>query len=122
MYNTKLNRNQKLFTSAQWQKLLANHAVNADGQDTADCEPVVKLFDPMGAATWLLTECDENGMAFGLCDLGQGMPELGYVYVVEICEIWKNRILGIERDLHFKAKKTLSEYADEANKNQRITA
>ena len=39
----------------------------------------------MGAATWLLTELDEDGdQAFGLCDLGFGCPELGYVSLTEM--------------------------------------
>jgi hypothetical protein len=44
-----------------------------------DFEPVVKLFTPWGGANWLLTEIepDEPDLAFGLCDLGMGFPELG---------------------------------------------
>ena len=51
-----------------------------------DFEPVVKLFTPDGNATWLLTELDPNGayLAFGLCDLGLGEPELGYVSLPEL--------------------------------------
>ena len=38
-------------------------------------------FTPDAGATWLLTEIDpdDHDHAFGLCDLGQGFPELGYV-------------------------------------------
>ena len=122
MYLGKLNRTQKIFTAPQWTKLLANHNVNKDGGDTVDHKPVVKLFDPMGAGTWLLTECDEDGLAFGLCDLGFGTPEVGYVSMDEICQVQRKRMLGIERDLHFKATKTLSEYADEAREKGRIVA
>jgi Protein of unknown function (DUF2958) len=44
-----------------------------------DIEPVVKLFPQEGNAPWLLTELDPIGghLAFSLCDLGQGEPELG---------------------------------------------
>jgi len=46
--------------------------------------PVVKLFDPAGAATWLFTEMMPDGdTLFGLCDLGFGCPELGYVRFAE---------------------------------------
>ena len=47
--------------------------------------PVVKLFTPNAGATWLQCEIDREGddRAFGLCDLGQGFPELGYVSLTE---------------------------------------
>jgi hypothetical protein len=52
-----------------------------------DFEPVVKIFTPDGNATRLLTELDPIGehLAFGLCDLGLGEPELGYV---SACTTW----------------------------------
>jgi hypothetical protein len=76
--------------------------------------PVVKLFSPWGSATWLLTELDADGVAFGLCDLGMGEPELGYVDLQELTEVRGPFGLRIERDLHFKATKSLTDYADEA--------
>ena len=111
----KLNHVQKIFTAPQWRQLQANNQANNGGK-TTDFRPVVKFFAG-GAATWLLTECDENGDAFGLCDLGFGEPELGYVSVVEMAECGK-----VERDQHFKATKRLSEYADEAKDKGRIVA
>lgn len=77
-----------------------------------DLKPVVKLFVCVGGnATWLLTDIDKDGMAFGLCDLGLGFPELGYVNVNELIKElgWR-----LERDLHFKADKPISEYATDA--------
>lgn len=94
-----------------------------DGQ-TIDFKPVVKLFNPCGGATWLLTELDpdEPDIAFGLCDLGMGCPELGSVRVSEL-EDYKGRLgIGIERDLYFSADKTLSAYAEEASLHDRIIA
>ena len=43
--------------------------------------PVVKLFTPDANCTWLLSELDpeEPDIAFGLCDLGLGFPEIGSV-------------------------------------------
>ena len=51
-------------------------------------------------------------MAFGLCDLGLGFPELGYVDVNDLIKTlgWR-----LERDMHFTADKTLSEYATAAH-------
>jgi Protein of unknown function (DUF2958) len=55
-----------------------------DGK-TPDHVPLLKLFTPMGRATWLLTEYHaEDGRFFGLCDLGMGSPELGYISREEI--------------------------------------
>lgn len=88
-----------------------------------DHMPVVKLFNPCGAATWLLTEInpEEQSEAFGLCDLGMGHPELGYVSLEEIESI---KLMGgalyIERDEHFTATKTISEYAAAARQLGRI--
>ena len=87
-----------------------------------DFFPVVKLFYPCGAATWLLTEIDPEDatIAFGLCDLGHGCPEIGSVSLTEL-ETFKGRIgLGIERDLHFKARARLSTYAAKAHRAGRI--
>ncbi|MFC0685142.1 DUF2958 domain-containing protein, partial [Novosphingobium clariflavum] len=68
-------------------------------------------------ATWLLTECDEDGLAFGLADLGFGTPELGYVSLDELAEIrMMGGAVGIEQDLSFVPTQSLSEYAAEAKR------
>ena len=42
--------------------------------------PWLKLFNPVGAETWLISEIEADGdTMFGLCDLGWGHPELGSV-------------------------------------------
>ncbi len=89
----------------------------------ADHAPVVKLFDPTGAATWLLSEMLPHNpdLLFGLCDLGMGYPELGYVSLAEL-ESVKGRLgLGIERDLHFEGRFPLSVYAEAARVAGSIT-
>ena len=47
-----------------------------------DPVPVVKLFAPGGAATWLLTELDSNDQdrAFGLSDTGGALNSVIYAY------------------------------------------
>jgi hypothetical protein len=66
--------------------------------------------------TWLLTELDPNDpdIAFGLCDLGMGFPELGGVSVTELQSVRGPLGLAIERDRHFSPGNTLYAYADEA--------
>ena len=111
---------QKPFTAAQGRKLQANfeHA-EATGDSAA---PVVKYFCPWGSATWLISECGPDGRMFGLCDLGHGCPELGYVMLSDLTGLRGPAGLTIERDLYFTADKSLSEYAEEARAAGRITA
>ena len=85
--------------------------------------PYLKLFNPCGAATWLISEYDEDtGLLFGLCDLGMGYPELGYVSLEEIKSVKVPFGLGIERDIHFDPSKTLAGYADDAKLAGHINA
>ncbi|RED25558.1 hypothetical protein BJ123_13126 [Rhodopseudomonas thermotolerans] len=115
----------KLLTEQQAARMLANGRYNADHPERPnDYRPVVKLFCPWGGATWLLTELDPEcpDIAFGLCDLGFGCPELGSVSLSEVQSVSGPGGLRIERDLHFSADKTLSAYADEARAAQRIIA
>lgn len=104
-------------------RLLANGQKSASGQPL-DPYPVVKLFTPDAGATWLLTEIDpeEPDRAFGLCDLGLGRPELGYVSLSELESVRGRFGLSVEIDRHFLARRTLSEYADEARVLGRIVA
>jgi hypothetical protein len=104
-----------IITAEQRTQMLANGILSAAGKHI-DPHPVVKLFTPDAGATWLLTELDPDDpdIAFGLCDLGMGFPELGSVRLSEITSVRGPLGLPIERDLYFKADKPLSRYADEA--------
>ena len=104
-------------------KLLANGRRSID-DDGFNPLPVVKLFTPDAGATWLLTEIDpdDHDHAFGLCDLGLGFPELGYVSLAELTAVRGRPGLPVERDLHFKATQPISEYAREARLSGRIAA
>jgi hypothetical protein len=121
-------KSMKLFTEEQERQLKANGWKNVEcivkNGETIDFRPVVKLFCPWGAATWLLTELDpeNNEIAFGLCDLGMGSPEIGSVSLAEITSVRGPGGLTIERDIYFRADKTLQGYADEARAAGRIMA
>ena len=111
------------FTEEERTKLLANGAASKEN-DGIDHAPVVKLFTPDANATWFLTELypDDPSIAFGLCDLGLGSPELGDVPITEL-EALRGRLgLPVEKDAHFRATKPLSEYTAVAHANQRIIA
>jgi hypothetical protein len=89
-----------------------------------DFHPVVKLFTPDAGATWLLTEVepDDPDIAFGLCDLGLGYPELGSVRISDLEKVRGRFGLPVERDLHFRASSTLREYVAAARRCGRIKA
>lgn len=107
----------KLLTKSQREQLLSNGR-NRD----RDNFPVVKFFNPCGAATWLISELDpdDGDTLFGLADLGFGTPELGYSSLAEMSAIPLAYDLGIERDLHFKPKFPMSIYAEAARAAGRI--
>lgn len=110
----------KLYTQEQYEQLIKNGSPENREKDHF---PAIKLFMPGLGCTWLLTEIDPeyNSIAFGLCDLGMGFPELGNVCLDEISKV-KNRFgLYVERDLYFKAKFPLSVYAEAARCCQQIT-
>src|SRR3954462_12473376 len=104
-----------LITAAQKAELLVNGTRSARGE-SIDPPPVVKLFTPDAGATWLLTELDtaDPDRAFGLCDLGLGCPELGYVSLAELAIVRGRLGLPVERDLAFVADRPLSPYAEAA--------
>jgi hypothetical protein len=115
---------QILITKEINAQLLANGQRALEGKDTSNTKPVLKLFNPCGGATWLISERDpeEPDLLFGLCDLGFGCPEIGRVSLAEIEALRLPFGLRIERDIHFKATKTLIEYADEARAKGSIAA
>jgi len=118
-----------LLTARDRVRLLANgdlrcHQQQTDPEAAIDFRPVVKLFTPDAGCTWLLTELDpkDPDLAFGLCDLGLGFPELGYVRLTDLAGVRGGLGLPVERELYFAPDKTLSAYAAEARVAGRITA
>lgn len=112
---------EPLITEDDLAQLLANGARSAAGEDI-DPKPVIKLFTPDAGATWLITEADpaDPHHLFGLCDLGLGQPELGYVSLAEIRSVRGRLGLPVERDLYFTAEHRLSWYAKLAHHAGRI--
>jgi hypothetical protein len=112
----------KLITEDITRRLAANAVRGAD-DDRHDPAPVVKLFNPCGAATWLVTEIagDEDTL-FGLADLGFGCPELGYFSLGKIAAIRLPFGLRIERDESFSTDLPLSRWADAARVHGSIIA
>lgn len=118
----------KLFTKEIEKRLLKNGEIRCslqqDDKVVPDFLPVVKLFTPDAGCTWLLTELDPDNpdLAFGLCDLGLGTPELGYVSMAELASVRGQLGLPVERDRYFSPSKTLKAYTEEARTSGHIQA
>ncbi|SIR71505.1 DUF2958 domain-containing protein [Pseudacidovorax sp. RU35E] len=112
-----------LITDEQRAQLLENGRQSLD-EHSFDPRPVVKLFTPDAGATWLLTEIDpdDEDHAFGLCDLGQGHPELGWMSLAELAALRGPLGPPVERDLYFHADRAISFYARDARLAGRIVA
>jgi hypothetical protein len=111
--------NMELITAELRERLLEQGRKQAPVRgtpDEIDFRPVVKLFTPDANCTWLLSEIDPENpdIAFGLCDLGMGCPELGSVSLSEIAAVRGPLQLPVERDMFFEATKSITAYADEA--------
>jgi hypothetical protein len=120
-----MENTMKLFTQEIIQRLKTNGQKQAEVKgtdDEFDFKPVVRLFTPDANAVWLLTEIDPDypDIAFGLCDLGLGFPELGSVSIIELESVRGALGLPIERDLHFSPSLTLVEYVEKASEAGRI--
>ena len=88
---------------------LAANAADPDG----DPVPVLKLFNPTGPGTWLITELGDDGdTLFGLCDLDMGFPELGSVSLSEITAVKLPLGLTIERDVSFQGRVPISRWME----------
>lgn len=116
-----LTMTQPLTTAEQRAQLLANGEARAAGQGI-DPLPVVRLFTPDAHVTWLLAALDpaDGDMAWGLIDLGIGMPELGTVKLSDLAAIVGPLQKPVMRDLYFRASQPLSEYVRLAQRDGSI--
>jgi len=106
---------QRIITTEQRAQLLKNAQAYAAGHE-GDPEPVVRLFTPDAHAIWLLASLDpsDGDTAWGLVDLGIGMPALGTVKLSDLAEIVGPQNRPVLRDLYFRATRPLSEYVRSA--------
>ena len=86
--------------------------------------PVVKLYTPDAAATWLLAWLapEDPDVAYGLCDLGRGFPEIGAVRLSQIARVRGSLGMPVERDRTFAARQSLIDYAVDAHARGRVVA
>ena len=110
----------QLLTKPIREKLITNY--KQSNQPGYDPIPVVKFFTPDAGATWLIADMNpQDEILFGLCDLGLGCPELGYVGLDDLSQLRGPFKLPIERDRHTKLDKPLSAYTALARQHQHIT-
>ncbi len=111
----------KLFNEHQYRQLLENG--QPENRDK-DHPPVVQVTMPFTDCVWLLSELDpeEPDIAFGLCDLGFGFPELGSVSISEITSVTHPVFPGVGAYCNplFEGKYPMSVYADAARSERRI--
>ncbi len=110
-----------LITDEERAQLLANGRARAAAQ-ALDPLPVVRLFTPAAHATWLLASLDpaDGDTAFGIMDVGIGMPEMGQIKLSDLASIVGPNKLPVTRDRYFKAVRPLSEYLRLAQENGSI--
>ena len=99
-----------LFTKAIRKKLLENGEKDFSGNHV----PVVKIFNPYGAATWLLIAIDPESpdVAWCMADLGMDCIEAGTVLISELenIRVGPGKMWKLERDQFFKTDKRLYDF------------
>ena len=112
---------EPLTTDEERAQLLINGQARATGQ-AIDPLPVVRLFTPDAHATWLLVSLDpaDSDTAFGIMDVGIGMPELGEIRLSDLASIVGPLKRPVMRDRYFQAVRPLSEYLRMAQENGSI--
>ena len=112
---------EPLTTDEERVQLLANGRDRAAGL-VIDPLPVVRLFTPDAHATWLLVALNpaDGDTAWGVMDVGIGMPDLGEIKLSDLASIVGPRQQPVMRDRYFKAVRPLSEYLRLAQENGSI--
>jgi hypothetical protein len=109
------------FTELQRTQMLIHGAARARGE-AIDPLPVVKLHTLDAGAVWLLVSLDAEGdQAYGLCDAGNGFPELGTVSLSALAGVRGPSGLRIVADPHFKPRQPLSAYVAQAQRDGAIS-
>lgn len=111
-----------LVTEEDRAQMLAHGQARDIGQDI-DPLPVVRLFTPDAHAIWLLASLDpaDGDTAWGLIDLGIGMPALGTVKLSDLVSIVGPLKQPVMRDRYFQPARRLSEYVRLAQEDGSIT-
>jgi hypothetical protein len=112
-------------TQKLYERMEANGKEQQEYEERDECKdhvPAVLLFLPGTEFRRLLTEIVpyDPTVAFGLCDLGMGFPELGPVSLDELESIRGPLGMKVERDKSFKTDRGLEYFTDLASQYRRI--
>ena len=109
----------EFLTEEQYKKMLDNGKPENSDQNHA---PIVKLFLPFTKCVWLLSEIthEDEGIAFGLCDLGLGYPESGSVSLYEL-KYLDDYPFPVMSDVSFHGNYPMSVYCDAARVDEQIS-
>ena len=108
-------------TDEQRRQLLSNGSALARGENI-DPYPVLKFYTPDADASWVLAALDADGdMAYGLIDAGTGFPELGSVSLKMLADIKGPKGLPVTMESGYEARKTLSAYVADAQRDGIVT-
>lgn len=117
---------RKLITEDDWDRLFENGRRRnkrlADGKEPEDEVPLVLLFTPDAGCRWLLSHINpvDYDLAYGVCDMGMGWPELDYVSFSELVCLRGELGLPVQRHPYFGPDKTNSRYLEEARAKKRL--
>lgn len=113
-----------LMTAEQRECLERAGRVMARSDVSSVIRPVVKLYTPDAAATWLIAWLapQDPDVAYGLCDLGFGLPEIGGFRLSAIKEMRGPLGMPVMRDRTFAARQSLLDYAVDAHARGRVVA
>jgi len=95
------NMNYRFMPNRIHKFLIMNTSFNSD--HCRDLAPVLKLFTPDDNAVWLFVKTMRNNsdIAYGLIDIGQGNPHMGYVDLKLLASVRGKMGLPIEHDVNF---------------------
>lgn len=96
------------FTDAEIAELTANGRRALDGEAT-DPVPPALIRAPDGKQRWLITELhpEQRDLAYGLCDLGIGLPEMGEVHLGDLAGPNGAAMMAAERDRSYRPSRDL---------------
>ena len=83
---------------------LTDNGRRALAGEEVDPAPPALLYAPDGRQRWLITELhpDQGDLAYGLCDLGIGLPEMGEVHLSELAGPNGAFMMAAERDRSYR--------------------
>ena len=109
----------ELITREQFALLLLNGATY-DADSDENTKPVIKLINPADSETWLIVSVnpDDPDTAYCLNISSTGLPELKNISIEKLSN-YQHPVSGkkIERDISWRADKSIKEYYIEAQNN-----